>query len=328
MPSPAPRLCRVPGRDAWHIYHERRRVTTGTSSRAEAERALADYIRRSDLTAPEIASLAVILDRYLADRVELALPGAVRLKYAHIPLSRYLGDKPVEIIGEPETRIYTARRRADGVKDATIRTELQALRAAWGWAHKKGMASIPPDVKMPQRPEPRVRFLTRAEADRLLDGCGASHVRLFCLIGLHTAARSGAILGLTWDRVDFGSGTIDFRPPGYVRTAKRKVVVPMNATLRTAMDAAHKNRVTEYVIEYAGAPVAKIKHAFANAVERAGLTDATPHTLRHTAVTWALQEGASVWDVAGFAGMTTEMVQSVYGHHAEGSMRRVAGKLG
>jgi len=37
--------------------------------------------------------------------------------------------------------------------------------------------------------------------------------------------------------------------------------------------------------------------------------------LRHTAATWAMQNGADLWQAAGFLGMTVEMLQERYGHH-------------
>lgn len=41
----------------------------------------------------------------------------------------------------------------------------------------------------------------------------------------------------------------------------------------------------------------------------------TPHTLRHTAITWAMQNGAQKWDVAGYFGVSMETLERTYGHH-------------
>jgi integrase len=70
------------------------------------------------------------------------------------------------------------------------------------------------------------------------------------------------------------------------------------------------------VVEWNGKPVESVRKGFAAAVETAGLDKyVTPHTLRHTAATWAMQNGADLWQAAGFLGMTVEILQERYGHH-------------
>jgi len=325
-----PRLCRVARRDTWHIYHARRRISTGCTDRASAEAVLANYLTESGKPQLAVVSIAVILERYLATRREIAIPGADRLGWAHKPLTRILGAKPPEAITENECRRYAVKRCGEGVSDATIRTELQALRAALRWAAARDIRLITeaPKITMPSRPEPRIRWLTRAEAAALLAGCRAPHVALFVTIALHTGARSGAILALTWERVDLDNRVLDFREPGRKRTRKRRVTVPINDTLHAALTEAKALATTETVIEWAGGSIARIKHAFRDAAARANLHGVTPHVLRHTAVTWMLQAGVNPWAVAGFTGMTLEMVQQVYGHHHPDHLRDAARALG
>ena len=62
--------------------------------------------------------------------------------------------------------------------------------------------------------------------------------------------------------------------------------------------------------------VRSVRKAFASAVKRGGIGEhVTPHILRHTAATWAMQNGGDLWQIAGFLGMTPEMLTRVYGHH-------------
>lgn len=77
------------------------------------------------------------------------------------------------------------------------------------------------------------------------------------------------------------------------------------------------------VVEFNGQPVKSVRKAFAGAVADAGLSGVTPHTLRHTAVTWAMQGGADLWEAAGYFGMTIEVLQAVYGHHHQDHGRGV-----
>jgi integrase len=69
------------------------------------------------------------------------------------------------------------------------------------------------------------------------------------------------------------------------------------------------------VVEWNGKPVLSIRKAFGRVRDDAGLgEDVTPHILRHSAITWAMQAGADPWEVAGYFGATREVIERVYGH--------------
>jgi integrase len=69
------------------------------------------------------------------------------------------------------------------------------------WAAKKGLIERAPFIELPPKPAPRERHLTRAEATALLAEA-QPHILLAIRVMLSTAARVGAVLDLTWDRVD------------------------------------------------------------------------------------------------------------------------------
>lgn len=86
------------------------------------------------------------------------------------------------------------------------------------------------------------------------------------------------------------------------------------------------------MIEWNGKPIRSVRKGFAAAVKAAGLPSTgpdrvTPHVLRHTAATWAMQRGADLWAAAGLLGMTAEMLQDRYGHHHPDFQREAANKL-
>ena len=41
----------------------------------------------------------------------------------------------------------------------------------------------------------------------------------------------------------------------------------------------------------------------------------TPHTLRHTAATWLMDDGHSVWKAAGYLGMSAQVLEATYAKH-------------
>lgn len=78
----------------------------------------------------------------------------------------------------------------------------------------------------------------------------------------------------------------------------------------------HRNG-QRYAVEFNGKPIGTgIEKAFRGACRDAGLEGVTPHTLRHSACTWLLRNGATIWEAAKFLGMSAEMVERVYGHHS------------
>lgn len=125
-------------------------------------------------------------------------------------------------------------------------------------------------------------------------------------------------------RVDLERALIDYRKPGQAQSAKRRSAIPIPPRLRSFLVAARK-RTRQYVLEFRGHPIVDVKKAFATAATAAGLADTTPHTLRYTAVTWLVQDGVPLWEVAQWVGMSVEMIERVYGHHAPDRFERVLG---
>lgn len=113
----------------------------------------------------------------------------------------------------------------------------------------------------------KVTYLTKPEARRLIDACVQPHVRLFVRLALQTAGRKSAVLGLTWDRVDFDHDRINLSIAGEANR-KRRATVPMGGQLKAELYLAREASQTPYVIEYAGRQVLNIKKGFAAAVER------------------------------------------------------------
>lgn len=229
------------------------------------------------------------------------------------------------LIDEPMSKAYRDGRR---VSDATARYELMQLSTALGWAAGKGAIPARPTIWLPQTPERKTRHLTHKEFDRFFAAVKADHARLYVMLGLYTMARPTAILELTWDRVDFMRGQIDFTPPGRVRTAKRRTVVPIADDLLPALQQGHAARTCAHVIERGGGPVKCIKKAFQAASERSGV-HATPYMLRHTGAVWAAEAGVPMPELAQFMGHDDDRTtQQHYARFSPGHLVSVANAIG
>lgn len=346
LDRPRFRLARRSGRYSIEFWWEGRahRVSTGTADEREAKVALAAFEAGwGKAEPPEAPTIGAILAAYESDRTantERPLHAPGTLKACIAALERHLGDLPPDLLSKQRCRLYARRRRDEGYevgpKDArrrkpvaagTIIRELVTLRAAFKWAVDEKWLKVAPYVEVPHAPPPRDRWLTRAEAERLISACVDFHVKLFVMLGLHTAARSAAILQLRWDQVDMNAGRLSY---GTGRGNKgRARDVPINAELMAYLQTAQQLAQSEYVVEFGGGRVRSVKTGFAASCRRAGLHGVTPHTLRHTAATWAAQARVPMWEIAGLLGHSdVRMVEAVYGHHSPDHLREAAGAVG
>jgi integrase len=223
-------------------------------------------------------------------------------------------------------RAYTEKRRRAGKHDGTIWTELGHLRTVFTWAKGARLIEHAPPVERPQKPAPRDRYLTRQEAKQLREA-SSGHIKTAIALLLTTAARVSAILQLRWDRVDFERGQIDLRVSD-IGPRKGRAIVPMNNLARETLLAAREAALSEFVVEWAGGPVASIKTGFNRAVKDAGLKGVTPHVLRHTAAVHMVEAGVPIEEVAQYLGHTSPSVTfRIYGRFSPTHLRKAAAAL-
>ncbi len=235
-----------------------------------------------------------------------------RLCEAVKPLREEFGPLRPDQIDARRWASYATKRK---VSAGTLRRERNVLIAAFNQGKRNKLVSEAPAIKPPQSPPPRMRYLTRAEADRLLGEFVSPHARLLYTICLYTGCRKGAALGLKWDQVDFTANRIDFHPPGELVTAKRYAVVPMGPKLRKAMEEARVIRTTAHVIEWAGERAAKVRWPFLRARQRAGLgPEVTPHVLRHTAASWLAMAHIPIDQASDLLACDPVTLRRVYRH--------------
>ena len=305
-------------RDKWAVtFHEgerRLRITTGTADRGLAESRARDiWAARNALPSERIADL---WPRYVKDRIEDGAR-ADRFKAHWTALEPHFGHRLGMAITREDCRAYYQERRGDGYSDSTIKTDLEFLRACIRWRY--GVAA--PSIWIPPAAKPRDHWLTKEQARELVDAAASPHIKLFLTLGLATGARASAILDLTWDRVDFAHGTIDFRPSGRNQTNKRRTVVPMNPTAREALEIAHRGRLSAFVVEYGGKPVQSVKKATQRLSEKTGIRF-SPHVLRHTCAVWMAQADVPMQKIAQYLGHTsTRVTESVYARYSPSFMR-------
>lgn len=241
------------------------------------------------------------------------------MKFAWEALKPSFGALRIDQITPERCIAYRALRKRQGVGDGTILKELGFMRAAVRRTASGHLARF----DMPAQPPPMDLWITQDEAAALIAATGDTHLRLFTILAITTAGRSGALLDLTWDRVDFERRQIALGERQEGR--KARAVVPMNPTAEAALRAAQSISTSEYVIEYGGKKVASIKKGFRAAARQANLPGVTPHTLRHSAATWMAQRGIPMVEIARYLGHSNPAITyKVYAKHTPDYLRGAA----
>ena len=236
------------------------------------------------------------------------------------------------------------------VTAAGARRELEDLRAAINYHRSEGLCSEVVSVALPEKSEPRSDWLTRSEAARMIwrawrarqkmgegavDRYVGKHVARFILIGLYTGTRHAAICSAAFypavgrGHIDLEAGVFYRRRQGAKQTKKRQPPVRLPKRLLAHLRRWRRLGIARHaVVEWNGKPVASVRKSFAAAVAAARIgRHITPHTLRHTAATWAMQAGANIWDAAGWLGTSPEVLERVYGHHHPDYQHDVAERM-
>jgi integrase len=303
----------------------------------------------------ETIPIADVLAIYTDDRSDLSegeTEEARRFRSRISRLNDWWGAKMLsEITGEQCRRYVKDRGRPGGA-----RRDLEDLRAAIGHHAAEGLHRGVVKVTLPKRGRPRERWLTRQEAAQLLLACWRArevqtlrrgpfsgqrvetekrplrHLARFILIGLYTGTRAGAIasaspvpaIGRSY--VNLEEGVLYRLAQGRKTTNKRQPSVRIPSRLLAHMRRWQRRAlIARHFVEFNGQPVASVKTGFKRAVKLAGLSledgNVSPHTLRHTAATWLMQNGVDSWEAAGYLGMSVETLLRTYGHHHPDHMK-------
>jgi integrase len=325
------RLTRFRGKFAvtWHEGGRRFRHSLGVDSRADADRRLAQFIAARDAANAVGRSSCTVSEAWRGYVASLgAKPSAITASHQWKAIAPAFADRNAETLTEEDCNRYVDARRRLGRSDSTIWSELSRLRSALRWAEHKRLIDRAPKIWIPAQSPPRDKRMTREQVSALIAACEFPHIRLFAILAATTGARMGAILSLTWDRVDLDRGLIHYADPTITATKKGRATVPINDLARNALVEARRGATSPYVIEWAGQRLRSIKKGLAAASERAGVPWVTAHVFRHSAASIMAESGVPFSEIAALLGHSnTKMVESVYGKYSPTYLRKAATAL-
>lgn len=285
--------------------------------------------------------LAATMLRYL-DQIALSLrPGTVGQADTSLrAFAGWLTDHHPEVDTVPAIRRVHVEgykiwlHRQDGYQGrkfsaATITHRLGDLRTfldritEWGWPDAPDRPLIfLGDFPRPDRPLPR--FLDDGAAAKLLAAARAHpdpFARLAVEMLARTGLRTGELLDLTIDAVvQIGAHHWLRVPVGKLHTDR---YIPLHPAIKTLLDDWIAKRPDTlrtnllFIDRGRRIPRSRLQHAVADCAHRAGLGHVTPHQLRHTLATQAINRGMSLEAIASLLGHQSLTMTMVYARIAD-----------
>lgn len=183
---PEYKLGRLNGRFvvSWWENGRRRRYRLDADTRGDAERQAIDIARREQERPGLALTIADLWEAYRAEKSERRVAAAMKHEWKAI--GPHFGHFRPDQITDKLCEDYASARRKQKPKgkkngrihDGTIWTELGHLRSVLLWVVERKKIDHAPPIPRPSKPQPRSRWLTRPEIDKLLAVDMPHHIRL------------------------------------------------------------------------------------------------------------------------------------------------------
>jgi len=216
------------------------------------------------------------------------------------------------------------RRDADGVSNASVNRALEIVRRIlhlardeWDWIESF------PRIRMLSEPKRRVRFLTRQEADALLEALPA-HLRPVVTFALATGCRMGEILDLEWTRVDLNR-RVAWLEHGTTKNGEGRGI-PLNTDATLALRAVEGEH-DRWCFTYRGKRMDRVGSGWKRALRRAQISEFRFHDLRHTWASWHVTNGTSLQELMELGGWKSYEMVLRYAHLAPDHLSHAAARI-
>lgn len=240
--------------------------------------------------------------------------------------------QPLSSLTTKDVQSLVMARKKEGNSSMTIIQELLVLSQAIKHAKRMGH-TIPDidfaDIKKANKLRPskgRLRYLTEHEMQKLFremyrkDLNGPPEFQQaredaadFVVCSAYLGTRHTELATLRWDDVDMEKGVIHLYRP----KVRNETILYMPAEVRKVMEKRIANRKNEYVFTGKdGGPRKWAPRALKSACRRAGLTDVSFHTLRHSLASRLVQNGLPIQAVQQILGHTSILTTQRYSHLA------------
>lgn len=224
-----------------------------------------------------------------------------------------------------------------GKAPRTAQYIMAASRQIWNMARWAGLVSSDPptlSVKVPKFDNRRQRFLSHAEADKLLEALREKSEQVYqmALLSLHTGMRASEVFRLTWGCIDTERGIISILD---AKSGKGRAAFITEQVKEMFLSlAAGKNELLVFP-NAKGTAYTEIPKLFREVVEEQKLnqnvTDSRQrvcfHTLRHCFGSWHTEGGTDLYVIKELLGHGSIIHTERYSHLTKGTLQNATKTL-
>lgn len=251
-------------------------------------------------------------------------------------ISPVLGHFPMKDIAPFHLEKLKHDMAAGGQSPRSIEYALSVVRQIFNTAKRLGAfenENPTAKVKFPKPDNGRMRFLTHAEANALLESLAkkSADVHDMTLLSLHCGLRFGEIASLTWQDVDIERGVLTIRD---AKAGSRYAFLTDQAA--EMLKNRPQGEPSDYVFQGRKGKYDRISLSFFQTVEALGFNHGIDdprlhvcfHTCRHSHASWLIEEGTDLYTVQKLLGHKTNVMTQRYAHLSENKLRGAAQALG
>jgi integrase len=237
-------------------------------------------------------------------------------------IEREFGDFPLSGLSEKRSRgIFLDWRDKIAKKSPSNADQhIGLLRRILSWAVDRGSYNIDtnPLTKITTLfNETRVDKIWSEEQEATFLAKASEHLQLSLTLALWTGQREADLVALRWSQYDGTCIRLEQQKSRRNGKPGKKVVIPVGAPLKAALDATERYADTILVNAYklSWANPRSFAQQFGKTREKVGITGVTFHDLRGTAVTRLARAGCTVPEIASITGHSLSEVKTILEAH-------------
>ena len=217
------------------------------------------------------------------------------------------------------------------VSQRTINYELQCIQTFLQWAIKQNylFSNPAPAVERFRLPKKTIpKFMTSEELTRFFTACNPDQRVVFSTM-LLTGMRKGELKNLTWNDLNFQLGIIFIQAKEGWNPKTDERIIPISPVLNQILLKQYEDRMSDqwvFANQY-GKRLSHLLDRLKGICRRAGIREATLHSLRHSFGAHLRMAGVSLADIADLMGHKDLATTQIYAKVEQQHLRSVINKL-